>query len=117
MGLACDCSDDYDSYYMDSTDKNPAKEDCKCGDCGAEIKKDDYILVFDMYESDADYYEEHDEDRPTDDFLMCEKCADIFHSLTELNFCLNIGPGEMKQALVDYKDFVAAADMAIADGT
>ena len=86
MSLSCDCSDDYDFYYEPPNDYKTIDKDKKCCSCKQEIKAGELLLEFNYFEIDEDLEEEY---RRSD--FMCEKCGDIYLSLEELGFCINLG--------------------------
>jgi hypothetical protein len=100
MSLSCSCGDyDYEWWYIVGDDTEPAGVDCKCGDCKAPIAAGDYVQRMEQFEMDED-----GEEVEKGTFLMCEKCADIYHSLAELGFCITIGRGEMANAIQEYRE-------------
>lgn len=98
MGLSCSCNDfDYEWWYIVGDDTAPAEVDCKCGDCRAPIPAGTYVQRMEQFELDED-----GDEAEKGEFLMCEKCADTYHNLAELGFCLSIGVGEMAEAMAEY---------------
>lgn len=100
MGLSCTCTEDYEWWYNVGDDTQPAEQDCKCHDCGAAIAAGAYSQRMETFAWDEDA----DEELQQDDFLMCEKCADTFHNLHALGFCLGLGKGEMAEAMLSYRE-------------
>lgn len=116
MGLTCSCDYDPepgDTVWMDVNDYAPlsTKRSRKCCSCKERIAVGDTcceVTRVKMPESDIEcrIYGE-DGEIPRASAYMCERCADLFFSLSELGYCEQ--PWEDQRELVaDYADMHAA---------
>lgn len=109
MGLTCECGDfDSDWYWQDVSDYKPlnTKRSRKCCSCGDKIRPGDTCISFDRYRAPserANYIEEriYGDEVPLPDWFMCERCADLFNSLSELGFCIGLGQ-DMRELAREY---------------
>lgn len=101
MPLTCECSDDYEWMCLDPGDYATASEPARCSSCRADVQKGETVAVFGTLR-----YDENGDEEYGDDMVMCEVCADLFFSLTELGFC--VSPEENARHLV--KEYVELRD-------
>lgn len=100
MPLSCDCSDDHDWYYSSPDDYTTldTKRRKRCVSCCEFIELKSICLKFYCYSIDEDSVE-----KPLEYLYMCETCGDLFYSLEDLGFCLNMGE-DMRELVKDYHD-------------
>lgn len=93
--LSCYCGDDGDWWYIESDDYAPlaTKRSRKCCSCKQRIDVGDLTLRLDCFR-----YAEHaveiniygdGGEVPMASRYLCERCADLHLSLTELGYCIN----------------------------
>lgn len=91
--LSCSCPDSGDWWYIEADDYAPlaTKRSRKCCSCEDRIAVGDLTLRLDCYKSpDTDIEERiHGDEVPLRPRFLCERCADLHLSLTELGFCIN----------------------------
>lgn len=110
MSLTCSCSDDYEWYYFSPKDYSTldTKYRRKCYSCGQVIELGAIVLRFRRWRHPGDEVEERiygygDGEVPMPDKYMCEECGDIFYSLEDLGFCINLGDS-MYNLLQEYHE-------------
>lgn len=122
MTLSCYCGDgDYDWYYSAPEDRDgPAyapldtKRSRRCCSCKQRIAVGDLAVRFERFRYaeypsvEANIYGEGGE-VPMPDWFMCERCGDLYYSLTELGFCINLGADSMPALVEEYADMRRAA--------
>jgi hypothetical protein len=114
MSLSCDCDwypepgdtwvdAPYDFAELDTSRRK------RCKSCNHLIDIGSLALKFDRYkvpDTDAEVriYGEEGE-IPIAPYYLCESCGDIYMSLSELGFCLNMTES-MKEQLEQYHEYV-----------
>ena len=116
MSLSCSCDEDWEPGTVIWEETNqyvslPTKYGRKCCSCGGKLTPGDTcvkIRRFKVWEHEIEariYGEE--EGPPRAPKWMCERCADLMFSLTELGYCAN--PWEDQRELVaEYADMHSA---------
>lgn len=108
MGIACECSDDFD-YYVDKPFATELKTSRRkrCTSCKVLIDIGEDCLSFPSWRRPRSDIEEriHGDEVPLANVYMCEKCGNIYESLSELGFCVDLDE-PMKYALSEYHEFV-----------
>lgn len=107
MGLSCECGFEGDlAWYYESPRDYTVLDTLKrkrCESCFKLINIGDLCISFDRFRDPKNDIEE----RIHGDFVylanrfMCESCADIFFSLEDLGFCIDLGDS-MKALLKEY---------------
>lgn len=100
MPLSCECIDEHDWYYTtpDNYTTLDTKRRKRCVSCKVLIELNSISLRFYCYRVDEDGREE-----PLAFSYMCEACSDLFLSLDELGFCLNLGE-DMRELIKQYHE-------------
>lgn len=107
MSLSCDCGyGDYDWYYEITDEPYTANSTGRCYGCGGHVRAGDivrHILDIHWPESDDDLF--YDETDPDEKVLgrICERCGDLYDSLTELGFCMTAEFGFIEAAMEEYR--------------
>lgn len=112
MGLSCDCGDfnegDYDRWWYapaDYTEMPARKRRAKCLSCKKPIDTGAIVGEFERLRQPTGFEYETlgwEEGVHLASSWMCEECTDIFFSLTELGFCMDIDSGSMQSYLREY---------------
>lgn len=113
MSLSCYCdNNDAEWYFMDPDDTAPyaplaTKRSRKCCSCGERIAVGDLSVRFTRFRYagwdtiEAKIYGEGGEvSLPS--WYMCERCGDLYYSLTELGFCVSLGVDDMRELVREY---------------
>ncbi len=108
MGLTCECSTDGDWYYTDVEDiilkTNKRK---RCTSCNTLIELNTIAVKFYCYRNPITEVEEkiYGEDGEIEiaSQYMCESCGDLYWSLDELGFCINLNEN-MKDLVEEYAE-------------
>lgn len=102
-------SDGADWYYYAPSDPAPlaTKRARRCCSCKTKIKVGDTAIKFPRYRHASDrcnYIEEsiYGDEVPLADWYMCETCGDLYYSITELEFCCDIGE-DLKKQIAEYR--------------
>lgn len=108
MGLACDCSFDfdYDWYYEIPDQEYSACSSGKCYGCGKSIEIGDEVLHISSWE---EYIDEYGDDTETDHKCIgriCETCSGHYEALTGLGYCLSASRGFIAEAMDDYREML-----------
>lgn len=114
MSLSCYCGDDYDWYYMPADNYAPlkTKRSRKCCSCGERINVGDLAMRFERFRYagygtvEANIYGEGGEVWMVPRY-MCERCADLYWSLEELGYCINLGD-DIRELVREYAEMNAA---------
>lgn len=111
MSLSCMC-DDYDYYYEvvgEYETFNRARR-CRCVSCRKMISRGDTVQRFVRHRNPISDIEEriYGDEVPMADKFMCERCGDLFLSLEELGFCINIDD-DMRELAREYATEYATA--------
>jgi len=108
MSLSCECGDDYETYYSrpNSYTTLQTNRRKRCVSCKKLIDINSVCVKFPSYRSPRDDIEEniYGDEVPIASPYMCEECGDLYFSLTELGFCINLGDG-MRDLVWEYNDF------------
>ena len=110
MSLSCYCDGDYEWYYTPTENYAPlaTKRSRKCCSCRGRIAVGDLAVRFERftYASEdsvrARIYGEGSE-IPLPSWFMCERCGDLYYSLDELGFCVDLG-GDMRRLVREYAE-------------
>lgn len=107
MTLSCGCDDwgDDAEWYWNGIDSRPlvSKRSARCRACKTLIKPGTECWHLDRYRSPRTDFEEriYGDEVPLAAWHLCERCGDIYSSLTELGFCVD--PTEsMDSQLAEY---------------
>ena len=99
MPLSCECDDDYDEFYIPPSEYTVFSEAFSCASCCEKSRG--LGIEFKNYKINDD-----DEEIPLSSSFFCERCADIYFSLNELGFCIEL-PSSMLELLEEYhRDYV-----------
>ena len=105
MTLSCYCNDDGEWWHVPADDFQTlaTKRSRKCCSCSERIPVTSTVLRLDCYhapnsEIEANIY---GDEVPMAPRWLCERCADLYLSLTELGFCVNCGE-DMRALVRDY---------------
>ena len=120
MPLSCDCGDfdpsDLDRWWYgpnDYTEMPKRKRRARCVSCKDLIENSAVVTRFDWYRHPNQFEDEKlgwsEVGFSTD--WMCETCSDIFFSLTELGFCMNLDT-PMREHLADYHSLYGSTKVA-----
>jgi hypothetical protein len=109
MPLSCYCNDDGDWWHISADDFSAldTKRCRKCASCRERIPVGATVLKMDCYRqpSDSIGIEEriYGDEVPMTPKYLCERCGDLYLSLTELGYCLNLGE-DMRELVLDYAE-------------
>ncbi len=110
MSLSCYCHPDDHEWWYES-DENfsqlQTKQRRRCASCDDLINIGGDVLRIRSWRLPKTDIEEriHGEEVPLADKFMCEECAGIFMSLTDLGYCISLG-GDIHDDLAEYHDLV-----------
>jgi hypothetical protein len=109
MSLSCSCDGDYDWWYIPDADYSTltTKRSRKCWSCGERIQVGALVLRCDCFryaESEVEIriYGEGNEVELAPRYL-CERCADLYLSLAELGYCINMGD-DVRELVKEYAE-------------
>lgn len=110
MGLSCSCSEDGDWWYFPPDDYSTlaAKRGRRCCSCREWIRPGATVAKFireRAYENDIEW-RIHGDEVPMAPLFMCERCADLFFSLDELGYCINLND-DMRDLVRQYAEMKA----------
>ena len=110
MSLSCSCNDDAEWYYEPDDDYSilNTKQRRKCCSCHGCIKRGDIVLSmrcwkYPEYGSIKEKIYGEDGEVPMPMKYLCERCADLYLSLNELGFCINLGD-DMRELVKQYAE-------------
>lgn len=110
MTLSCSCSDDYDWYYTPPDDYSVlgTKRCRKCMSCKDRIPVGATVLrmtcfYYASYPSIKEKIYGEGAEVPLPDKYLCERCGDLYLSLSELGFCINLGD-DMRDLVKEYAE-------------
>ena len=107
MSLSCYCDDDYDWWFEEDSDysKLDTKRSRKCCSCHDRIAVSDLVLSLRCWRNPANDIEEriYRDEVPMATKYLCERCADLYLSLTELGFCITMGD-DMRDLVKEYAE-------------
>ena len=115
MPLVCECSDDYDRYYRQPADFSvlATKRRKRCISCRVLIDIGSVVLYFERVRVTLSEIEEriYGEDAEIDLAAQyhCESCGDLFYSLADLGFCVDIEEN-MRDLVREYADVYGGHD-------
>lgn len=118
--LSCYCGGDYYWYYSES-DYAPlaTKRSRKCCSCHARIAVGDTAMRLDCTRYPKHKIEERiygtGAEVPMPDLYLCETCADLHLSLTELGFCVDANDNR-RDLVRQYAEMQAAQRAALREG-
>lgn len=114
MSLSCYCNewDGEGWYFFDPDDFSTleTKRFRRCCSCGAKIAPGATVAKFQREReavSDIERAVVGDEVSLAP-WFMCEECAGLYFSLTELGFCINLGGDSMKELVAQYSEMQRA---------
>jgi ferredoxin len=111
MPLSCYC-DDYGDWFHEPPDDYSTldtKRCRKCASCRERIPVGALVLKMFRYHFPRDEIQQRiygycdDAQIPMASRYLCERCGDLYLSLTELGYCLNLGE-DMRELVRDYAD-------------
>lgn len=119
MSLSCECDTDDCAWYYSPRDYEPlaTKRARKCCSCKARIAVGDLALPFTRWKTpeydtiDERIYGEGGE-VPLAEWYMCERCGDLYLSITELGYCIDLGRDDMREIVKEYAEMAAHAARA-----
>lgn len=121
MSLSCYCGDDYDWYYTPADDyqKLDTKRSRKCVSCRDRIAVGATALRFECFGiaepmSIKERIYGDGNEYPMPDKWMCERCADLYFSLYELGFCINLGIDDMRDLVKEYAEVYGPKNRRVA---
>jgi len=109
MSLSCECNDSWDgqlAYYPPSDySRFISMRRKRCCSCVAYIRPGDTVAKFERFRGTHNDIEEriHGEQVPLAAHYMCERCADLYFSIDELGFCINLGD-DMRLLVKEYSE-------------
>ena len=112
MGLSCECGDfepgDLDEWWYAPSDYSTMperKRRARCVSCKKPIENGATVTEFERrrHANGFEYDKLGLEEVPLAPYWMCETCSDIYFSLVELGFCMNIAEDSMQSCLRDYQ--------------
>jgi len=100
MPLSCSCDDDGDWWHEPPDDYSTldTKRCRKCASCRGRIPVGALVLKVRCWR-----YFRGDAEIAMPNRYLCERCGDLWLSLTELGFCLNLGE-DMRELVRDYAE-------------
>lgn len=109
MSLTCSCYEyDGDGWYWTNPTEGTymPKRGKKCCSCGDMVRTGDTCVSFERYRAALSDIEDsiYGEEVPLADWVMCEKCGDLFWALDELGFCVYIGADSMRELTRQYAE-------------
>ena len=114
MALSCDCGDfdpsNFDHWWEspnDYTEMPERRVRVRCVSCRTLIDAGAVVIEFERFRH-ANEFEENKlglDEVPLASKWMCETCGDIFFSLSELGFCMNVDEQSMQETLAEYHEF------------
>lgn len=110
MGLSCDCDGDVDWYYCTPDDYTSlaASKRKRCCSCNILIDVGATTVKFDRWRHPNSEIEEriYDEGGEVElaNWYMCEECGDLYFSIVELGFCIQLGEDKMKEVVKEYAE-------------
>ena len=112
MTLSCGCDYDADGaeWYYDSNGVFRAldtKRARRCRACKTPLKPGTTVLQIARWRGPRDWIEEsiHGEEVPLAPWHLCERCGDIYASLTELGFCVDLTESMDAQLAEYHRDY------------
>jgi len=106
MSLSCECYADYDWYYNRPDDYTTLQTNKRkrCSSCEKLIDLNSVCVQYSRWRNPNNDIEERicGDEVPLADKYLCEKCGDIFFSLIELGFCVEMG--DMNESLNEYHE-------------
>lgn len=112
MSLSCECAfdGDYDWYYEPPHDYTnlETKQRRRCCSCKTLINLGSTVAKFyrdrpPKDDIELNIYGEGGE-VPLATWYMCEECADLYFSISELGFCINLGNESMRYLAKQYHE-------------
>lgn len=115
MSLSCYCDNDDAEWYFHEPDLAHAytplatKRSRKCCSCKARIAVGDLSVRFTRLKYaewgtvEARIYGEGCEVDLVP-WFMCERCGDLYYSLTDLGFCVSLGVDDMRDLVAEYAE-------------
>jgi len=126
MSLSCECDTDDCAWYFigpeDAAENGgyaplATKRSRKCCSCKARIAVGDLSVRFTRFKYaewgtvEANIYGEGGE-VPLAEWYMCERCGDLYLSITELGYCIDLGRDDMREIVKEYAEMAAHAARA-----
>ena len=111
MSFACGCDDwgDDADWYWNGSEFRPLdlKRGTRCKACKTLIKPGVVCLGMARFRSPETDIEEriYGEEVPLADWYLCERCGDIYSSLKELGFCLDLTESMDAQLAEYHRDY------------
>jgi hypothetical protein len=110
MSLSCSCDRGEDGwYYLPPEDYThlDTKRSRKCCSCKTVIRIGELCAKFEREtnpDADSVDWRIYGDEKPLASWFMCERCADLYFSITELGFCITIGgaDGDMREMVKEY---------------
>ena len=112
MSLSCSCDFDPEPgmkiwYEPNNYSTLEASKRKRCCSCEELISIGDTVAKFTRYKIPESEVEVNiwgeDGEIPLADHYMCESCADLYYSISELRFCVQLG-NDMRDVLEQYKN-------------
>lgn len=112
MTLSCDC-DTEDRWYYESDDYTilTTSKRKRCASCNSLIDISAICALFTRYRATKTDIEEkiYGEEIRLADAYMCECCSDLYFSITELGYCVDLSDN-MHDLVREYRDMVNDPD-------
>ena len=107
MSLSCDCGfDDYEWMYTPESDYSTLQTSRRkrCESCNQLINIGSIVLTLNCHRSTRSDIEEdiYGDEVPMANRYLCEECADLYFSLTALDFCITFDGTPLKQQVKEY---------------
>jgi len=105
MGLSCSCDSDGEWWHSPADDYQTlsTKRSRKCASCRERITVGATVLRLDCWHYPNSDIEEriYGDEVPMSPRWLCERCADLYLSITELGYCVNCGD-DMRELVREY---------------
>ncbi|MHB1952527.1 MAG: hypothetical protein ACYDDA_11980 [Acidiferrobacteraceae bacterium] len=119
MSLSCACHDyDGDGWFFygpkDYTVAPPSRRK-RCCSCHALIDVGAVCTKFQRQRAPLSWVEEriHGDEVNLSPYFMCERCSDLYFSLTELGFCITLGASSMEDLAKEYREHYGARRLPV----
>ena len=108
MGLSCSCDDGGDVWYYppdDYTKMPPYPHRRRCFSCKDVIQWTAICTAFSVCRAPSSDIEEviYGDEVVAAPRFLCERCSDLYFSLDELGFCVNLGD-DMRELVREYAE-------------
>jgi predicted RNA-binding Zn-ribbon protein involved in translation (DUF1610 family) len=109
--LSCECYTDDSNWWYELGEESPlkTKRARRCCSCRKPIKPGETALKFHRWRVPNSDIEEriHGDEVYMAPWFMCEECGNLFWSLSDLGFCINLGSESMRSLTREYAAMTA----------